>query len=375
MDRRVRMLTIGKPCAAGGLRAGFVCLLLAVAIGLGAAGCARPGPGTAKNTDELLQQLQEDRKELDQTSATMMERIDKFNTSRKPGERTLQFSEIFSQDLNPEQRDVLDTLVAQEKDVSYKALLQQIISDRDSIKDLQEKVMHLEQNLPDTFVVAKRGDKHQRLAMDYLTTQAHLDEAKARELLKQVDQTDELVPGNQVWFFYDPDRDSFRTYVTKGSAGQTPVALRRARQRELVKERDTYKVARDEAQAQADSLQQAKSELEDELALRQNSLFYHAASSQTLRDQGILSPVLKRFNSAKGLDFDEYLDLRQGSTITLLPQSFALEEIRSVRVLPPIYQEGRDFSIETADDFSSARLVILDPEIFRGKEVLLAVGG
>jgi len=46
-----------------------------------------------------------------------------------------------------------------------------------------------------------------------------------------------------------------------------------------------------------------------------------------------------------------------------------------VRVLPPIYQEGRDFAIETVQDHSSARLVILDPDLFRGKEVLLAIGG
>src|SRR5882672_11397824 len=122
---------------------GLVGLWIAVAIGLGVSGCSRPGPGTAKNTDELLKQLHEDRAELDKTSSTMMARIDTFNTARKPGEKTLQFSEIFTQDLNPEQRDVLDALVQEEKDISYKALLQQIISDRDSIKGLQEKVMHL----------------------------------------------------------------------------------------------------------------------------------------------------------------------------------------------------------------------------------------
>jgi hypothetical protein len=348
---------------------------IAVMIGLVAFGCARPGPGSAKSTDELLTQLQEDRTELDKTSDTMMKRIDMFNASRKPGERTLQFSEIFMQDLSAEQRDILDTMVQQEKDVSYKTLLQQIISDRDTIQGLQEKVMHLEQSLPDKFVVAKRGDKHQKLAMAYLTTEAQLDEAKAKELLKQVDQTDELVPGNQVWFFYDPGRDSFRTYVTRGTAGQTPIVVRRARQRELVKERDTFKSERDTAQADAASLQLAKTQLEDELVLKQNSLFYHAASSQNLKEQGILSPVLRRLNNVKGLNYDESLDLRQETSITLFPQSFSLEEIHAVRVLPPIFQEGRDFSVETAEDFKSARVVILDPEVFRGKQVVLAVGG
>jgi len=121
-----------------------------------------------------------------------------FNASREPGERGLQFSEIFTQDPNSEQRDVLDTLVQQERDVSSKALLQKIISDRDAIRGLQEKVMHLEQSLLDKFVVAKRGDTHQKLAMAYLTGEAHLDEAKAKEQLQQIDQSDELLAGNQV---------------------------------------------------------------------------------------------------------------------------------------------------------------------------------
>ena len=355
--------------------AGLVAVAIAAVIGYGALGCARPGPGTAKNTDELLNQLTEDRTQIDQTSDTMMKRIEMFNTSRKPGERTLQFSEIFAQDLNPEQRDILDTLVEQEKDVSYKSLLQKIITDRDTIRGLQEKVMHLEQTLPDKFVVAKRGDRHQRLAMEYLTSEAHLDEAKAKSLLKQVDQTDELVAGNQVWFFYDPQKDNFRTYVTQGDAGQTPVMVRRANQKKLLKERDTYKSERDVAEAEAVSLEQARSSLESELATKQNSVYFHAASNETLKQQGVLSGVLKKLQDVKNVNFDESIDLRQGTSINLLPQNYGLESIRAVRVLPSIYQEGRDFTVETAEDFRSARVVILDPDVFKGKEVLIAIGG
>jgi hypothetical protein len=46
-----------------------------------------------------------------------------------------------------------------------------------------------------------------------------------------------------------------------------------------------------------------------------------------------------------------------------------------VKLLPSIYQEGRDYSVETAEDSSSAKVVILDPDVFKGKEVLLAIGG
>ncbi len=375
MKRRKTIGTDGENNPGRIRRAGLVAVAIAAAIGFGAVGCARPGPGSAKTTDELLSQLQEDRTEIDKTSDTMMKRIEVFNSSRKPGERTLQFSEIFTQDLNPEQRDVLNALVEQEKDISYKALLQKIIADRDNIRQLQEKVAHLEQTLPDKFVVAKRGDRHQSLAMAYLTGEASLDPAKAKTLLSQVDQTDELLAGNKVWFFYDPQQDTFRTYVTQGNAGQTPIQIRRVRQRQLVKERDTFKSERDTAQAEAATLEQVKSQLESDIATRQNSLFYHAASAQNLRGEGVLSPVLKRLRDVKGVTFDESLDLRQGTSIDLVPQTYGLDQIRVVRLLPSVYQEGRDFSIETAEDHSSARVVILDPDVFKGKEVVLAIGG
>ena len=396
MNGKSIVSTAGWSRAALAPRASLVALAILATIGFGALGCARSGPGSAKTPEELLTQLKEDRSDIDKTTDTMMQRIDQFNASRKPGERTLQFSEIFTPDLNPEQRDVLNSLVEQEKDISYKALLQKIIADRDTIRDLQEKVAHLEQTLPDKFVVAKRGDRQHDLAMNYLTQEAKLDADKAKSLLSQVDQTDELVPGNKVWFFYSPQDGTFRTYVTQGEANYTPLAVRRARQRQLIKERDTFKGERDTAQNEVADLQATKTQLESDIdgltqrktelegtvdqltrdiAFRQNSLFYHAANVASLKDQGVLSPVLKRVQDVKGLNYEQSLDLREGTVITLMPGNYGLNEIREVRVLPNIYQKGRDFAIETAEDHSSAKLIILDPELFRGKEVLLAIGG
>ena len=211
--------------------------------------------------------------------------------------------------------------------------------------------------------------------MAYLTTDAHLETAKAKELLRQVDQTDELLPGNKVWFFYDPQRDSFRTYVTQGEAGQTPLAVRRAHQRKLIQERDTLKTERDSARVEAATLQEVKTSLETDLARRENSVFYHADAEQALKAQGVLSPVLKKVRDVTGVQYDESLDLREGTTITLVPQHYGLTKIRDVRMLPDIYEEGRDFTVEATEDGTSARIVFLAPEAFRGKEILLAVRG
>src|SRR5256885_1184502 len=208
-------------------------LLLTAIVFVSSSGCSREANlGFSKSTpaspEELLAELKDHQEKIDKATEEMLQRITEFNQSRQPGQRTIQFSEIFAQDFTDQQKDVLNQMIAEEKDVSYKSILQQIVSDRDAIQGLQEKVMHLEQSLPDQFVVAKKGDKQHDLAMNYLVSDAKVDEAKAKSLLDQADQTDELVPGNKVWFFYDQGRDTFRTYVTQGEAGQTPLAIRRA---------------------------------------------------------------------------------------------------------------------------------------------------
>jgi len=379
----------------------------AVLLALGLAGCTEQMrqalSGTPDTPEELLAALRSDRGRIDQTTDAMMKKIDAYNQARKPGERTIQFSEVFMDDLSGDQRDVLNQLLAEEKDVSYRSLLTNMIADRNTIKDLQQKVLQLEQRLPDTFVVAKKGDTHTALATNYLVSDAKLDEAKAKSLISKIDRTDELLPGNHVWFFYDPQQDTFRTYVTQGEAGQTPLAVRRAQQRRLIAERDTAiterdqeHVARQAAETEVAALEERKHQLESDitllqqnkadleasvdrlsrdLAFRQNSLFYHAETQRSLKDRGVLSSVLARVKDVKGVDYNEALDLRNATSIALDPGAFGLTRIKEVRVLPSIYQEGRDFTVETSEETGTARLVILDPDLFRGREVLLAVGG
>jgi hypothetical protein len=389
-----------RPASVAGAAVCAALLLASIAV-VSSSGCSR-GPNlglpgsTPSSPEELLTQLKTHQEKIDKATEAMLQRINDFNQTRKPGERTIQFAEIFGQDFTDQQKDVLNQMIAQEKDVSYKSILQQIVSDRESIQGLQEKVMHLEQSLPDQFVVTKKGDKQHNLAMNYLINEAKVDEAKAKTLLADVDQTDELVPGNKVWFFYDPARDTFRTYVTQGEAGRTPLAVRRAQKRKLIAERDEAAAARDEAIRTVNDLQQVKTSLETDisglrenkaaleasverlsgdLAFRQNSLFYHAANVQQLKDQGVLTSVLKRVQDVKPVNYDAALDLRQNTTITLAPEAFGLDHIGKVRMLPNIFQEGRDFKIETSEDSGVARIVILDPDLFKGKEVLVAVGG
>lgn len=376
-----------------------VLLLVMAAVAFASMACTQDlkfSKAVPRTPEELLAELKTHQEKIDAATDATMKRIDEFNQSRKPGERTIHFSEIYGQEFTDAQRDVLNQMIAQEKDVSYKSLLEHIVADRNELQALQEKVMHLEQALPDKFVVVKKGDRHKDLAMNYLVNEMQLPPEKAKTLLAEADQTDELVPGNKVWFAYDPKDDAFRTYVTRGEAKQLPYALRRANQRQLITERDTARTERDVAQTEVSNLQQVKAGLEtdismlqankasledsvarlsSDLAFRQNSLFYHAANERSLKDQGVLSPVLKRVKDVKPLQYEASLDLRQGTTISLEPRLFGLESIDRIKLLPPIFQEGRDYTVETSEATGTAKVTILDPELFKGKEVLVSVGG
>ena len=94
---------------------------------------------------ELMAELQTEKEKVDRVSDEMMKRIDAFNASRGPNEKKLQFSEIFYSDLSPEQRGVLDQLLAEEKSPTYRNLLSRIIEDRKTVQDLQDRVLRLEQ--------------------------------------------------------------------------------------------------------------------------------------------------------------------------------------------------------------------------------------
>jgi len=398
---------------------GFGVLGLGVAFALvlvlaGTAGCKGQiekgisGP-VPSSPQELMAELQGEKEKIDHSSDEMMKRIEAFNAARGPNERKIQFSELFYQDLSTEQRDVLDQLLQEEKNPSYKNLLSRIIEDRKTIQTLQERVLRLEQQLDDKFAIAKRGDSHFKLAHDYLVEQG-VTEEQAKSLLNQIDLNEELVPGFKVWYNYDKENGTFKTYVTQGEAGQTPLAVKRAMKRKLVGERDA-------AMARASALEQTKKTLEKDVArletdvhgledrrsnlevqvadldarnanlqargdqldtdlqFRKNSVFYHADSEQSLASQGILTRFLKNLKDVKGISYDESLDLRQAQTISFTPGAYGLKKIRNIEVWPGVFQEGRDYSLQVSEDGGAATIVINDPNVFRQQRVLFALRG
>lgn len=367
-----------------------------------------------ESPEELLAELRDDKERIDSLTDAIAERVRRFNDSREPGQETLRLTDVFYEDLSGDEADVLNSMIAAEQDVSYKALLQALARDRETIRQLHDRVLRMEQSLPDQFVMARKGDTQHGLAMAYLTEQAGLEQARAERILSRIDLSDELIPGNKVWFFYDRERDAFRTYVTQGEAGQMPIALRRALKRKLISERDAavahaealamdldltrmkmesqvaslseeIEVLRDKRSAleirvadlssEQEALEARVGELSGALAARENSLFFHTATEKNLKERGVITAFLKRFRDVQDVEYDHALDLTRGQSIRIQAGELGLERIARVKVLPSVYHAERDYIVERSEDGTAATVTILDPQLFRGKEVILSVKG
>src|SRR5437867_1175816 len=109
-----------RPSSVAGAAVCAVLMLASLAV-VSSFGCSR-GPdlslsgSTPSSPDELLTQLKTHQEKIDKATEAMLQRINEFNQSRKPGERTIQFAEIFGQDFTDQQKDVLNQMIAQEKD-------------------------------------------------------------------------------------------------------------------------------------------------------------------------------------------------------------------------------------------------------------------
>ncbi len=404
-----------KDWKGGGPLALRVAVFLATALGIAGLvacqgaidrGLSGQVPATSQ---ELIAELQEHREKIDRTADQMMERIRQFNDKQGPQGQKVQFSELFFSDLSPDQRDVLDELLETAESPSYKLLLTQISEDRNTIRDLEEKVLHLEQQLPDKFVLVKKGDSHYKLAQAFLQSEG-VPEERTEELLNQIDLSEDLIPGFKVWYNHDQEQDVFRTYVTQGQAGQTPLAVKRAVKRKLVSERDA-------AQAQAAALEERKAVLEEDIARLEsdvsgledergrlegrvadlvtrngdlqahgerlannlesmrNSVFYHAETRQALAEQGILTKFLKNLKDVQGISYNEALDFRQANSISFSPEEYGLKSIQGVELWPEGFQEGRDYLVELSEQDGTATVVFQDPSVFKEQRVLFALRG
>lgn len=379
-------------------RSGLLRFAAVAALALAAAALPSCRRETADPAEALLEDLRSEKAKVDRKTDELLKALDEYNRNREPGQREIGFTELFAPDMTPAQRNLLDDLLREEKDATYRGLLEEIRRERDEITELQGKILDLESKLPDKFREAQRGDTHYAIALDYLTKEQGLPEQDAREALADIHLFEDLSPGNHVYLFYDRGSRRFGTYVTQGKATASPLAVERAIRRRLVTERD-------QAIAYADQLSLRKGELERQVAalevdLREledrrsrtqreleavrreaerveNSIFYHVASAEDLRERGVVRDTLfttPQVDEPGKVAYDQSLDLRTGTTIELFPSDYGLEKVKRIIVFPKFFEEGRDYSVEMPPA-GAVRIQFLKPDLFRNRRVLIALKG
>ena len=320
------------------------------------------------------------------------------------GDKKLSPEQMKMLSLTPEQRAYLKKRLAQEKDSSYSAIIQEILNKDEEIKQLRKEIQDLKDKLPKPYIV-KPGDNHYDICMRYLTEQKGLSPEEAQKLVERVNLLDYLLPGFEVYLFYNDG--VFGTFVTQGTADMSPNQIKRYYKTKLINERDKARQEAEKLSAevkdlearkaellqQVKELEQLKADMQQQISqltsknqrLSQenlkkermlNSVFYHVDNYKALRKKGIVGrflfgkPKLKKFNS---VNFDKSVDLREVDSITVKAEEAGLIKINAVYIMPSHFIKDKDYQIKVAPDKKSATIFLINPDKFRMSKVLIAL--
>lgn len=297
--------------------------------------------------------------------------------------------------LTSDQAALLETMMSKESDVEIKGMLQEILDSHKQIGSLKQEIDDLKGKLP-TPTVAKRGDSHMKLAVDFLVASHGLDKKEAEKLAKRTLLTDQLAPGMEVWHFYADG--VYASTVTQGKAKVSPYFLNVRAFQKLKTERDealqlaasleaeitVLEATRDQLTRELSVVKEEKAVVEDErdalsqenteLITLDESAWYYVDTRRSLREKDILAPIGMKLKDWRKDLFDTRIDLREKQEIRLFAEDFDVERVKKVALLPPgMWTEGRDWHLRIDEEGRNATLVLDDPERFRNEAFIVVL--
>jgi hypothetical protein len=331
---------------------------------LTAATAARPPAPVAAAAESEQLPLQTRTEQLDEGTRARNKAI---ATQQKTLARArVGFDTSGTEELTPDQRKLLEDRIAHERG-SRKNLLQEILDQDVKIRDLRAKLDSLSKGLPASHV-AVAGDRHDRIAMNFLLTQGVSADA-AYQLISKLNLEEALVPGFRVWTYYN--NGQFGTWVTQGTATISPAE----RQKRLREETENLRAESAALMQKAAALQKSNSELtqraetgeaearaalkaaEDAAAARArneaahaNTVYYAIGTKKSFEGARIIDGKLRLMT----LDIpdSQALNLSERQVVTFEPQSYdpKLKRVKRIRLAPTSFVEGEDYSITVLGD-------------------------
>jgi hypothetical protein len=270
-----------------------------------------------------------------------------------------------------------------------KALLEDIIAKDKQLTTLRAQLQNVQGRLP-AHVVAKEGDRHDRIAMDFLMKRG-VSAAKAYELISQINLQDALVPGFRVWTHYQ--NGQFGTWVTAGAAGITPqqhqlrlTEMLRNERNEALQTLEKTKTDLEDTRTIALAAEEAlvKSTAEKEAAVAEaakereenarrvaaeNTIRYVVGSKKQLENQKIIDGRF-RLRAVDGAGAQS-LNLLETSDISVDGIAYGMKRVRKVTLVPEVFANGVDYQVTMEGPF--ARVKILQKDKFAVARFLAVV--
>jgi len=345
-----------------------------------------PEPPVERATEAAVQSLSDLATEYetlqlqaDQTNRKIIEAVGKYQ------KRGGKLPPNFGPDLSDEQRQMLAERIQQEK-AGTRSLLQDIIDRDKQIQELRARAADVKAKLPD-HVTAKDGDRHDRIAMNYLIGKG-VSAQKAFQIVSELNLEDALVPGFSVWTFYSDG--TFGTWVTKGTATVSPQEHQKRLAKLLSEERDAANKAAAELRTQlAGAQEQAKSasaeagalmtmlekaEAEKKAALAaasavQNTVKYSLGDKKQLQKMKVVDGRLKLMSLDQADVFS--INLAEKTTIAVDGTNYGLKKIKKLTLVPEVFVQGKDYQIEQDGAFATVKLMNLDK--FKSNQFVIVV--
>lgn len=342
-------------------------------------------PPSLGKMQHMTQKVQGMETEATKKQAEIIQLVDQYNN--KPGKKLLALDTM---ELTNAERHQLEQLIDQEKDVSARTLLKEILQRKEQITDLKEKITSIEDQLPAPYI-AQKGDSHYGIALTYLVEQKGLTKAEAEKTIARVALFEELAEGFKIWNFYNGAE--YGTSVTQGDAKVSPNVFVHRAKKALLDDRDKALSERDKLAENIKTVEEKQRQTDAQVALlnnenqsltsrvselneKVNSLFYRLDSKSNLKKKGIIkSGFLKsaKLKDVSPKQFNRSLDLNIDDQLVISAADLGVEKIKDVVLYPRFYKKNKNYKVLITTNKKHALLTLLSKEQFKSERVVIAV--
>jgi type II secretory pathway component PulM len=354
-----------------------------------------PGPKTSdqiRQMQQLAQKVEGMESDVKQKQDEIFNLMDEYKT--KTGQDSMGINAL---ELSEDEQKLMQRRIDEEKDLSVKSLLEDILEKNNEIRELKIRIAEIEELLPKPHIVSA-GENHYQIAMDFLVNEKKVDKKRAMELVERTALLETMVPGFKVWNFYA--EDEYGSSVTQGTAAISPNSLIRQAKKKLVDARDQAISQRDKLAEDINTLEEKRTQIIEQLDLLTmeksnlinkvsnlnqqnqkmqqtvNSLFYLADTQRRLKEKNILKGGFLRSTKLQDVvpeHFTMSIDLREAAQVLIAASDLGIDKIRSVSLYPRFYKKETDYDITISQDRQIATVMLLKVDKFKNERVVLAV--